>query len=97
LRILQQAETDLLEVALAAGAAGVFASPGKHWEEDGRQNRYNSDNDEQFDQGKSPGCGAAGATADYGGAGKVRGHWLTPFIRTNEYYKANREKLRPAA
>jgi hypothetical protein len=42
----------LLEVAGATDLSRFLSSLSEHGEEDSRQNRYDGDNDEQFDQGK---------------------------------------------
>jgi hypothetical protein len=53
LDVLHHAQTKLLEIALARGSPSVFARPREHREEDGRKDRYDGYNDQQFDQGES--------------------------------------------
>jgi hypothetical protein len=40
---LEGANTDLFEIALAGGAAGIFANPGEGGEQDSCQDTYNGD------------------------------------------------------
>ncbi len=53
LRILQQTKTDLLEIALTTCTAGVFSRPCKSWEEDGREDCNNRNDDQEFDEGEA--------------------------------------------
>ena len=53
LRVLDKGETKLLFIGQARGFAGVFADFLKDREQNGGENRDNSDNDEQLDQGEA--------------------------------------------
>lgn len=50
LRVLQDAHTDLFEVGLARRTSRIFAGSGEDGEKNRRENRYNGDDDEQFDR-----------------------------------------------
>jgi hypothetical protein len=51
--ILHETEADLLFVARTACLPGLLARRGEHGEQNSCENRYNSYNDEQLNQGKT--------------------------------------------
>ncbi len=53
LAVLREAKADLLQIRLAGTAPRVFARPSKDGKEDGREYRYYSYNDQEFNQGKA--------------------------------------------
>jgi hypothetical protein len=60
LKVLHQTEADLLHVALATGAARVFADAGEDGEENGGEERYDGDHHKQFDESEGSGTWGSG-------------------------------------
>jgi hypothetical protein len=48
LGVLHDAQTNLLEVGLARGTTSIFSCPGKYWEQNCREDCYDSNDDEEF-------------------------------------------------
>jgi hypothetical protein len=67
LRILYQAQTDLLQVALATGTSCIFSRPREDGKEDGSQDSNNGNDYQKFDQGETlpPQSGAAFASTSH--------------------------------